>query len=73
MISQFNDVVTAIAQGGHVHGSAGCNNYQGVIETEDGELRFGPFASTRMMCADAVMDQEERFLAALGKGKRFER
>jgi heat shock protein HslJ len=50
---------------GTVSGKA-CNNYNGAF-TEDGTaLTIGPLATTRMMCPEAgVMDQETAYLAAL--------
>lgn len=47
-------------------GSTGCNRYfAGVQTSERGGLRFGQAGSTRMACPPAVMEQEQRFLAAL--------
>jgi heat shock protein HslJ len=51
---------------GRAFGSGGCNRYTGSYTYEDGVLSFGPMAGTKMMCPEAVMDQEDRFLAALG-------
>ncbi len=51
---------------GRVSGSGGCNRLTGSYTFADGELVFGPLAGTKMMCPEAVMDQEDRFHAALG-------
>jgi heat shock protein HslJ len=51
---------------GRASGSGGCNRYTGGYTFEDGQLSFGPIAGTKMMCPEAVMDQEDRFLSALG-------
>jgi heat shock protein HslJ len=52
---------------GRVAGDAGCNRYTGSARAEaSGSLSVGPLASTRMACAQGVMDQEARYLAALG-------
>lgn len=49
-------------------GHAGCNSYQGPADLGSATaLRLGPFATTRMMCAPAVMEQERRFLDALSR------
>jgi heat shock protein HslJ len=58
--------------GGDVFGSGGCNRYTGSYSFEGGKLDFGPLAGTKMMCPKAVMDQEDRFLQALGGVKRVE-
>jgi len=51
---------------GRVSGSGGCNRFTGSYTFTDGELSFGPLAGTKMMCPEAVMDQEDRFHKALG-------
>ena len=48
-----------------VSGSGGCNNLNGTYTQEGAALSFGPMASTKMMCAEA-MEQERRFLETLG-------
>jgi len=52
-----------------VSGRAGCNSYAGAIGQSGapGDIRFGPFVTTRMMCPDSAMQVESRFLAALGE------
>lgn len=54
----FND------QGG-VSGSGGCNQFNGPVEKWGATLTIGPLVSTRRACTPALMDQEDRFLAAL--------
>jgi heat shock protein HslJ len=48
-----------------VAGHAGCNSFNGAATLSGAALSFGPFATTRMMCAPAVMDQEGKFIRAL--------
>jgi len=51
---------------GQVSGSASCNNYFGPFTTDGSSITIGPLASTRMLCPDPeVMDQETAYLAAL--------
>ncbi len=51
---------------GEVSGSGGCNNIMGSFTTTEPDgLSFGPLASTRMACADDVMQIETEYLAAL--------
>lgn len=57
---------------GRVSGSGGCNRFTGSYTFTDGELSFGPLAGTKMMCPEAVMDQEDRFHRALGAVERVE-
>ncbi len=59
---------------GRVFGDTACNRYNGSLERdEDGRVSFGAIASTRRACRPAVMDQEQRFLEALGRTRRIER
>jgi heat shock protein HslJ len=57
---------------GKVAGSGGCNRFQGSL-TADREHLFGMLATTRKMCPPPQMEQETRFLQALGKATRLER
>jgi heat shock protein HslJ len=57
-------VTIEFAEGG-VSGSGGCNRYRGEYTADEGELSFGPLASTRMACAEPVMAQETAFLQSL--------
>ena len=57
---------------GRVSGMAGCNRYFGVATVDGGSISFGALGATRMACPPAIMDQEDRFLMALEKAKRFE-
>ena len=61
------------ARGG-VHGTGGCNQFNGTAEIAGEALSLGPLATTRRACAEALMDQESRFFAALDavKGYRFD-
>ena len=54
-----------------VGGYAGCNQFTGSVTVTGDGLSFGPIASTRRMCQDA-MQQEDAFLQALENAQRFE-
>jgi putative lipoprotein len=56
-----------------VVGSAGCNRYSAPAELDGAGLRFGQAAATRRACPPAVMDQEQRFFAALDETRRYRR
>jgi heat shock protein HslJ len=60
--------------GGKVTGSGGCNRLFGSVKVSGGSLAFSAFGTTRMACAPAVMQQEQKFLAALAatRAYRFE-
>ena len=46
-------------------GSTGCNNFQGAVEINDSNIKFGLLATTRKLCTPAINGQEMAFLEAL--------
>ncbi|MFH8371449.1 META domain-containing protein [Streptomyces sp. NPDC018031] len=54
-----------LGKGGEVSGSLGCNTFTSEATVKDGRIEFGPIASTRKMCPDAVMQVENRVRAVL--------
>ena len=52
-----------------VAGFAGCNSFTGSAQFSPGKVHMGQLASTRKMCPPAIMDQETKFLAALGAAR----
>ena len=48
-------------------GRASCNRYTGTYQLRGDGVAIGPLASTRMACAPALMNQEDRFLRLLGE------
>ncbi|WP_439574273.1 META domain-containing protein [Phreatobacter sp.] len=63
--------VLDIAGDGRVSGSGGCNRIAGQARIEGPAISFSQMASTRMACPPAVMDQEMKFLSALGEVRRW--
>jgi putative lipoprotein len=55
-----------ITSDGKVTGSGGCNRISGKVTVTGSQISFGPMISTKMACAPAIMDQESKFLSALG-------
>lgn len=60
-----------IAVDGKVTGRGGCNNFFGKATVEGKGISFGPLGSTFMACPQPVMDQEHKFLDALGRAKTY--
>ena len=56
---------------GRVGGRGSCNNWSGTYELAGTSLVITGIASTRMACAEALMDQERRFFDVLGAVERF--
>ena len=52
---------------GRASGQATCNRMTGSYTVDGAALTLGPMAVTRMMCPEALMEQEQRVLAALEK------
>lgn len=61
-----------VLENGRISGNSGCNVFNGAGQLSGGAVKIGMLASTRMACPPAIMDQEGRFLAALGKAARYE-
>ncbi|WP_022967094.1 META domain-containing protein [Denitrificimonas caeni] len=53
-------------------GLAGCNNWMAKYQLSGNGLRLDNIATTRKLCAPALMEQEQRFLAALATVQRWE-
>ena len=64
--------VDAVFEKNRVSGSSGCNRYFAGIEASSPyQIKIGPVAGTRMMCPAAIMQVEDRYLAALEKVGQF--
>jgi hypothetical protein len=67
--------ITALFSNGQVSGSAGCNTYQGTYRSTraagGNTIEFGPLATTRMTCDEALMEQEQIYLAALESATEY--
>lgn len=57
---------------GRAFGNGGCNHWFASYMLNGQQLSFGPVGSTRMMCSQALMEQEQRFFEALGKVQRWD-
>lgn len=68
-------ITANFTEDGRVTGSAGCNQYFAAYQTADASVTIGRPASTRRLCVDpeGVMDQETRFLEALGSVATYRR
>ncbi|MDY0249850.1 MAG: META domain-containing protein [Pseudomonas sp.] len=54
-------------------GLAGCNNWSASYQLNGNTLSLQNIATTRKLCAPALMEQEQRFLNALAQVQRWER
>lgn len=63
--------VLEVREDGAVSGSGGCNRFAGKATISGDTISFSPLVSTEMACSPAVMDQEQKFHAALVATKAF--
>lgn len=56
---------------GRASGRGGCNGYGGSYTLAGDALHFGPLVATKMACAPAVMDQEQRYFDTLAQVARY--
>ncbi len=61
----------AFTADGSVSGNTGVNRFQGQAKIDGDRLTLGPLATTRRAGPPALMDQESRFLKAIGRVRRF--
>jgi heat shock protein HslJ len=54
-----------------VAGNGSCNRFFGTADIKGNAIKFGPLASSRMACPEAVMNQETKYLEALQAAERF--
>lgn len=57
---------------GRAYGNAGCNHWFAGYELQGNTIHFDQAGSTRKMCAPALMEQEQRFLAAITQVERWD-
>lgn len=56
---------------GKIAGFAGCNRFFGTFVATDSTLEIAALGSTRMMCAESIMQQEMAFLKAIESANRY--
>jgi heat shock protein HslJ len=58
-------MIVHFAEDGTISGSSGCNSYAGTYTVDGNSISISELATTRLACADDVMQQEQEFLAAM--------
>jgi len=58
-------ITLTLEAAGRAGGRGGCNSYGGSYTLSGTALHFGPMAATKMACAPALMDREQRYFNAL--------
>ncbi len=57
---------------GRAYGNAGCNHWFASYQLDGNKLSFAQVGATRKLCPPALMEQEQRFLEALGQIQRWD-
>ncbi|HET9887414.1 MAG TPA: YbaY family lipoprotein [bacterium] len=65
------EATLSFPEAGLVAGNATCNSFFGTVQVKGQSMKFGPIGSTKMACADSIMDQETKYLQALHKVEKF--
>jgi heat shock protein HslJ len=60
-------------EAGRVAGRGGCNRFFGGVEIAGESIKFGQMGATRMACAEALMNQDDRYFKALESAERYTR
>ena len=72
LIPSGNTIIVEFGADNRLYGSGGCNRYFGGYAVGAGNsLSITDIGSTRMMCPESIMTQENRYLAALGNASAF--
>jgi heat shock protein HslJ len=61
-----------LGEDGRAYGNAGCNHWFAGYHRDGEQLTFDQAGATRKLCAPALMEQEQRFLEALGQVQRWD-
>jgi heat shock protein HslJ len=69
--SEEAPITLQLGADGRASGRGGCNGYGGPYTLAGDALHVGPLASTRMACAPALMDQEQRYFDTLAQVARY--
>lgn len=68
----YSHVTLTLDGKGRAYGSAGCNHWFASYTLDGDKLTFDQPGATRKMCAEALMEQEGRFLQMLRDVQRWD-
>jgi heat shock protein HslJ len=68
---EANQPTLVFAKADRVSGTGSCNQFNGTVTLNGKSITFGPLASTRMSCADALNAQESTYFKALQHAEWF--
>ncbi len=65
------DLTANFGTDGMLTGNSGCNTYSASYKTDGNKITIGPAATTKKACEQAVIDQEQQYLAALSTAATY--
>ena len=71
-VVDYSPASLTFGEEGRLSGNASCNRIMATYTVDGDRLTIGPAHATRMLCPPALMEQEQRFLAALEEVARAE-
>ena len=71
-VVEYSPASLTFGEEGRLSGNASCNRIMATYTVDGDRLTIGPARATRMLCPPALMEQEQRFLAALEEVARAE-
>jgi heat shock protein HslJ len=70
-VAAGTEITANFGADGKLSGNASCNDYTASYQTDGNKIAIGPAASTQKACEQAVMDQEQQYLAALSTAATY--
>ena len=71
-LMDYSHLTVTLGDDGRAYGNGGCNHWFAPYTLDGDKLSFGKIGKTRKLCAPALMEQEQRFLAAIGSTAGFQ-
>lgn len=71
-LMDYAHLTVTLGADGRAYGNGGCNHWFAPYSLEGDKLSFGKIGSTRKLCAEALMEQEQRFFKALETVQRWD-
>ena len=71
-LMDYAHLTVTLGADGRAYGNGGCNHWFAPYTLDDNTLTFGTLGSTRKLCGEALMEQENRFFQALRGVQRWD-
>jgi len=71
-LMDYAHLTVTLGADGRAYGNGGCNHWFAPYTLDGDKLSFGKIGSTRKLCAEALMEQEQRFFKTLQTVERWD-